>query len=126
MNDAPGTTNDNATPAVQVAEITEILGMIEADESIRVSGRPAANNTRWIFDVVFHGGTLEIFLMDWRSNRKLRPDLMSWNIAPLNSFAHDAKACGLHRDDGVFVLRSLPREGQEFRISIDVLHSANR
>ena len=121
--------DENIIEVPKTATLEEILGVV-ATADAKVVGKPKANNTRWIFDLSLstHDRILGVSLLDWRSRRKIYPDIMSWSISPLNPAAHDAKPCGEHNTEtGDFIIRVLEIPGvKNMRVSIDVLHSAHR
>jgi hypothetical protein len=131
MNDAPisPTTSDPTAPAsvaeppVPEIKIVEILGRVDVPGA-RVTGKPLQNSTRWIFDIIFEGGNLEVFLIN-PYGRRFVSEAMSWSISPLNETAWDAKPCG-RQVGGCFILQALrphPTHGPVcVRVAIDSIH----
>lgn len=117
--------------AVKLAPlVTQVLGRIEAPGA-RIEGKPAANSTRWIVNVAsVSGDVVELFLLDYRSGRRISPDLMSFNVQPLNEACYDAKIVP-HEGVGSLVISTgdVRHEGViwvHYRVQIDVMHSATR
>lgn len=122
MNDAPVTPPQPTEVVQPVIEILEVLGRIEVSGA-RIGGKPLNNSTRWIFDVTFKGGNIEVGLIN-PYGRRFSPEALSWSISPLNTAAWDGKPCGYHDpQSGVFLLRSNRSEAQQsIRVTIDSIH----
>lgn len=103
-------------------EIIEVLGQIEAPGA-QLSGTPRNNSTRWTFDILFHGGEIEVFLINPYGNR-FRPDALDWVINPLAHASHDGRAFGRHdRESGAFVFCALKTDVlQKYRVTINSVH----
>jgi hypothetical protein len=118
-------TEDKPVALVKSATLEMILGRIEADGS-NVVGKPAGNNTRWVFDVEGEGGKdIRVRLLEFRGKRRLKPDLMSYSLAALSVGFYGVLPVATY-EDGVFTIVTEPKGRFACRVSIDVMHSATR
>jgi len=115
------------TLVVEKTSIVEILGLLDV-VGMELGGNPAPNNTRWVFDVrTANGEDIIVKLLDYRSGRTLKPELMSFYYAPMNDEAHDARVLLEEQGDGTLLISTEPTEKPAlFRVGVDVMHSANR
>lgn len=120
-----------AAPAADWPRLRQVLGRVSA-EGVKIVGKPAANNTRWVFDVGVspdRGEDITVLLTDYRSGRVLEPDLMSFSVTPTNRLAYDVKPV-LYDDHGALRIctESVERSSgyATFRVAVDVMHSATR
>jgi hypothetical protein len=121
--------------------IVQILGAVRTDAELK--GRPADNNTRWVFDVesMHKGGSgqdaiadanaqeLVFFLLDPRNEKLVfQPDIFSCSLTPLCEEYHSARPYIEYREsDGAFVLHARRVPGiVRYRVGIDTIHSATR
>lgn len=124
---APGGEADTPVALVKSgASIAQILGKIYSEE-IDPLGSPAANNTRWVFDVTTQDGKqISVKLLDFRSGRGLAPDVMSFSFAPSNRVAYQAQPV-LKEEEGKLLIDTLRTEkSASFRVFVDIMHSATR
>jgi len=108
--------------------VTQVLGVVEAP-GFDVVGKPAANSTRWILDVEsVAGADVKLSLLDFRTGRRVFPDLMSYTVTPLDADCYDAKPFAIE-GPGSLQIRTRPLQGDviiHYRVQIDVMHSATR
>lgn len=114
------------TPIVRGTVVSQILGRIDVAD-LKPSKSPAANNTRWVFDVkTKDGDALTVHLLDFRSGRLLRPDVMSFSFTPTNRAAYAAKPVIREQKDGLVIETEKTSDYATFRVFVDVMHSATR
>lgn len=108
--------------------LTPILGFIDAPDVMLDESRPSANNnTRWIFDVDYARDEIIVRLLDPRTKRPLTPDLMSIALLPRCLAFYEAKPFVEYLLGGSFSLRHVAdAKPCNYRVAVDVLHSATR
>lgn len=133
MNDdvqPPAASEENGDAPVSLVKnpvsLAQVLGKIRS-EGAELLGSPAANSTRWVFDVATDSGKqIAIELLDFRSDRPLNPDVMSFSFTPGNRAAYKAQPV-LREDGGMLIIDTLKTEETAvFRVFVDVMHSATR
>jgi hypothetical protein len=114
------------TPIVRGATVKQILGRIEAG-GMKPSGKAAANNTRWVFDVKTKDGEpIQVKLRHYNSGRLCDPDVMSFTATPTNRAAYAAKPVLAEEKNGLRIETEKTGEYATFRVFVDVMHSATR
>ncbi len=124
-------------------KVTPILGHIAVVGGELVEAKPASNNTRWIFDVEGQpDGTVVVQLLDPRSRKPFKPDIVSCSFLPLSASFYEVRPF-LSRlkeeEPGTFALKH-PGESTSgiggavatavppcaYRVQVDIMHSATR
>lgn len=125
-------------------KVTPILGVVAVMSGGELSPeKPAANNTRWMFDV---GGAMDepliLQLVEMRTGRNLTPDLLSCAFLPKSASFYDARPFLYEQVGGLVTIDHMSSviadadrmEGRKdrasvscfYRVMIDVLHTATR
>jgi hypothetical protein len=108
--------------------IKPLLGHIEViNGALDADSKPAANNTRWIFDVegAPPSGSFKIRLLDNRARRPLALDLFACVMTAKSDAFYAAKP-HFRVEDGVLVIRHAEPPACSYRVMLDVMHSATR
>ena len=108
--------------------VKPLLGYISVTGATLDDNKPAANSTRWIFDV--EGGLegeslLKIQILDVRSKRPLALDLFSCVLTPTDSRFYEARPI-FSIANGALALRHAAAVPCGYRVMLDVMHSATR
>jgi hypothetical protein len=122
----PLSSEEKPLAAVKSMTLTQILGRVLVDnEKTNLAGTPAENNTRWVMDVDTDGkDPIVLQLLQYRSSAPVRPDLLSFSIAPTSEAAWKAQPW-VKVEGGKLTVHTREIECS-FRISVDVMHSATR
>jgi len=124
--EAPEEETPTPTPIVRGTTVSQILGRLQIKE-LKPLAKPAANNTRWVFDVKTKDGkSLHVSLIHFNSGRVCDPDVMSFTATPTNRAAYKAQPV-IREDDGALVIETEETpDYATFRVFVDVMHSATR
>src|SRR5262245_345764 len=73
--------------------ITPILGAVavSGQAELNAAAKPAANNTRWMFDVEGSGDAFSVQLLEMRSKKPISPDLVAGSFLPMSAGYHLAR-----------------------------------
>lgn len=130
MDDNNATTTEEKPPVKLVPKCTAkaLLGnVVVGDDVLKGLG----NNTRWVVDIdAISGQDVKIKCVDYFGGREIKPDVMSFTIAPLSHTAWDAKPIGV-QDGASLTVKSLvvhsgpgntAPQRYQCRVSIDIIH----
>jgi hypothetical protein len=109
-------------------DVKPLLGYISVTGATLDDNKPAANNTRWIFDVdgtIDEGGGVKLQLLDVRSRRPLPLNLFACVMTARNSHFYDARP-HFNIEHDVLILRHAAPVACSYRVMLDVMHSATR
>ena len=126
MNEPQNEKDGPPVALVEDAAVYEILGLLETEGATQEGKDGAANNTRWVFDVATQKEEQKIVvhLLNYRSGKDIVTDIQpSFHLAPLSRSFHDARVWCETNGGNLTLHISRPCK---FRVSVDVMHSANR
>lgn len=122
------TANENpATPTlVKRVTLKQVLGRIDAPGCV-IEGVPAANNTRWIFDINGETGKdIEISLLEFRSGKRIKLDLSSIALTAQSAEFYEAKPHFVLVNNTLVLRSDKINAACKYRVSVDILHTATR
>lgn len=108
--------------------VKPLLGYISVTGATLDDSKPAANSTRWIFDVegsVAEGAALQLQPLDIRSRRPLVLDLFSCVLTAKSGSFYDTRP-HFSVENGALTLRHATSVPCGYRVMLDVMHSATR